>query len=134
MAELEGKPAETFGQVSQPQLEIYAKELRRQFLEERRLRAALEEQYRNLQHRMKEIEALNRLFQQHLESYHTVIQAHAQVASKLEQIGEEVQELTRLTKRTAPASEVSAPAEPMGQATSEEGHSARAPRGNDGRG
>ncbi|MBI2919155.1 MAG: hypothetical protein HYY01_14365 [Chloroflexi bacterium] len=114
MADLEAKPTGSFEQVIGPQMEIYAKELRQHFLEERRLRSELEKEYCTLQQRIKEIEALNRLFQQHLQNYFTAVQAHAEVATKLEQITQEVQALTKLLQRTALASEGFTPTKPMG--------------------
>ena len=58
---------DTFDLLSRQQLEIYARELQQHFREERRLRQLLREHNGQLEQRMRELTALNTMFQAHLQ-------------------------------------------------------------------
>ena len=62
----EPQPPQSFEQVSREQLEIYAREIQASFHKERRFRQELEDRNRELQQRVREITALNKMFQEHL--------------------------------------------------------------------
>jgi len=62
----EPQPPQSLEQVSREQLEIYARELQASFHKERRLRQELQERNGQLEQRVREITALNQMFQEHL--------------------------------------------------------------------
>ena len=66
------------------QLEIYARELKEHFNEERCLRQELEGRNEQLEFRVREISALNRLFQEHLNQRFAVAQAYRELLKDLE--------------------------------------------------
>lgn len=65
----------TFEQLSRQQLEIYAKELREHFQQEQRLSQQLKEQNLQLERRLRQISALNRMLeaQTYFRAYHLLI-------------------------------------------------------------
>ena len=58
---------DNFDLLSRQQLEIYARELQQHFREERRLQQQLRERNGQLEQRMRELGALNTMFQAHLQ-------------------------------------------------------------------
>lgn len=70
------------------QLEIYARELREHFREERRLRRELDDLNKVLEQRVGELEALNRMFQQHLVERTEMAEAFSKMASALEAVSQ----------------------------------------------
>ncbi|MBM3949680.1 MAG: hypothetical protein FJ312_10690 [SAR202 cluster bacterium] len=68
-----GSSPQTFDQLSRKQLEIDAKELRDHVESERKLQQELETQNKKLEQRLREISALNQLFQQHLDERLAVV-------------------------------------------------------------
>lgn len=74
-----GEPVQSFDQYSREQLEIYARELAEHVQRERELRQDLEQ-------RVRELEALNRLFRQHLEERFQVVDAHRETAEELQRL------------------------------------------------
>ena len=85
MAADESAP-KTFDQLSRQQLEIYASELRQHMESERRLNRELEERNGELEQRIREITALNQLFQQHLSETASVVQAYEDIHQGLKQL------------------------------------------------
>ncbi len=87
---VENRPAAyDFDSMTMAQLEIYATELQRHFQEERRLREELEMRNQELEHRLKELTALNQLFQKHLEQRLTAVSSLQSLASTLEQLSKD---------------------------------------------
>tara|TARA_Y100000310_G_scaffold293695_1_gene323481 strand:- start:76 stop:369 length:294 start_codon:yes stop_codon:yes gene_type:complete len=68
------------------QLEVYAKELRQHFLEERRLRQETEQ-------RVREISALNQLFQRHLSEEFDIVQSYQQMLETLKSLSTQMHSL-----------------------------------------
>ena len=66
MAEEEFNPVKSFNALEPRQLELYAKELQQHFREHRSLRKEMDDLNLVLEQRVRELGALNRLFQQHL--------------------------------------------------------------------
>ena len=85
----------TFDKLSREQLEIYAKELREHVEEERRLRKELETQNKQLEQRIREITALNHLFQQHLDERMAVVKAYREVLEGLNNLGRQTSLLVK---------------------------------------
>ena len=85
MADEEQAPR-TFDKLNREQLEIYAKELREHVQSERQLRQELEGRNIQLEQRVKEITALNQLFQSHLEERQAVVQAYREVLDGLREL------------------------------------------------
>ena len=63
MAKRDEKIDKSFERLSEQQIEIYAKELREHYHEERRLRRELEASNQELEQRVNELLSLNKLFQ-----------------------------------------------------------------------
>ena len=95
MATEEDEAPQTFEKLSRAQLEIYAKELNEHIQAERRLRLELEGQNQRLEQRVREITALNQLFQRHLDERLAVVQAYKDVLEGLNIIGREFSALVR---------------------------------------
>ncbi|MBI2866700.1 MAG: hypothetical protein HYX97_00015 [Chloroflexi bacterium] len=76
----------TFHTLSRQQLEIYAKELQARIVEERRLRQELAEQTGQLEQRLREITALNQMFQKHLGQQFEVIDTYRQLLDGLRRL------------------------------------------------
>jgi len=89
--------------MARQQLEVYAKELQKHFLEERRLRKELEEQYRHLEQRAREIEALNRLIRQELERHFSAVEGYQAIGPRIERLAQEAGSLAELL-RSQPSS------------------------------
>ena len=66
MATDETRTPNSLDQLSRAQLEIYAKEIKEHYLEECHLRQELEDRNRQMEQKVREITALNQLFQKHL--------------------------------------------------------------------
>ena len=67
MSELSGAAElNQFAELSEAQLENFARELQEMYRHERQLRQELEKEKLNLEQRLRELTALNQLFQQHL--------------------------------------------------------------------
>jgi len=88
----------TFYLFSRQQLEIYARELREHITNERRLRRELEEQNRILENRVRELTALNQLFQQHLQERFETLEAYRHVCERIERLAEEVDALVNYVR------------------------------------
>ena len=73
-------------QVSREQLEIYAKELQMSFHNERRLRQELEKQNEKLAQLVREITALNQMFQEYLARRSPLAQAYVELREGLQQL------------------------------------------------
>ncbi len=73
-----------FGRVSREQLELYAREFQKHYLEQRRLRHELEERNRQLELRLRELTALNRIVQLHIDEHFAVIDAYKKLLEELE--------------------------------------------------
>ena len=80
------RPPQTFDKLSREQLEIYAKELAAHVQTERGLRKELERHNRQLEQRVREITALNRLFQKHLDERQAVVTAYREVLVGLKEL------------------------------------------------
>lgn len=85
------QPSPSFDELSRQQLEIYARELQQHFREEQRLRTELEERNQQVEQRLQELLALNRLFQGYLEEHHAVINAFGEVVETLNRLARESQ-------------------------------------------
>ena len=77
---------QTFDSLSRKQLEIYANELRQHMQAERRLNGELEQRNSELEQRVREITALNQLFQQHLNEADSVVRAYREIHDGLKQL------------------------------------------------
>ena len=95
MATEEDEAPQTFEKLSRAQLEIYAKELNEHVRVERHLRLELEGQNQQLEQRVREITALNQLFQRHLDERVAVVKAYKEVIDGLNKIGQEFSALVR---------------------------------------
>lgn len=89
---------QTFEKMDRQLLETYARELQGHFLVERRLRAELEEKNRNLQQRLREIEALNRVLRDQINEYHNVAAVSNHVFQRLQQLAGEIDALAYWAK------------------------------------
>lgn len=83
----------TFQLLSRQQLEIYARELREHITNERRLRRELEERNRVLENRVRELTALNQLFQQHLRERFETLEVYRHVCERIERLAQELDDL-----------------------------------------
>ena len=82
----EEQRGKSFDEYSREQLEIYAKELAEHVQHERGLR-------HDLENRVRELEALNRLFQQHLEERFQVADAYQDLQDELQRLAHQVNTL-----------------------------------------
>ena len=82
----EPKSPQSFERVSGEQLEIYARELQASFHKERRLREDLEERNGQLEQRIREITALNQMFQEHLAQRSPLAQANVEIREGLQRL------------------------------------------------
>ncbi len=89
----EGSTHQTFDKLSRDQLEIYAKELREHIQTERRLRQELEGRNSDLEQRVREITALNQLFQQHLDERTSVVKAYREIIDGLAMLADQFSDL-----------------------------------------
>ncbi len=89
---------QTFEKMDRQLLEIYARELQGHFLVERRLRAESEEKNRNLQQRLREIEALNRVLRDQINAYQAVATVSNHVFQRLQQLAREIDALAQWAK------------------------------------
>ena len=103
------RPPQTFDKLSREQLEIYAKELAAHVQTERGLRKELERHNRQLEQRVREITALNRLFQKHLDERQAVVTAYREVLVGLK-------ELVKGGRRTRGVGPIAAASGPSGPA------------------
>lgn len=83
----EQQSAQTYDRFSREQLEIYARELAEHVRRERELRQRLEQ-------RVRELEALNRLFQRHLEERFHIVDTYRDLAQGLQRLAQEMQALS----------------------------------------
>ena len=74
----------TFDQITREQLEIYAREVQTHYKEERRLRRQLEERNEALEQRIREITALNQLFQRHLAERDSLVDSCMRLGDELQ--------------------------------------------------
>ena len=99
MAAQQGKSSpQTFDQLSRQQLEIYAKELREVMEKERTLRRDMESQNKKLEQRIREITALNQLFQRHLDERLVVVNAYRSLIQTLERMGVQLTDIIKVAK------------------------------------
>ena len=80
------RASQALDKLNREQLEIYAKELREHVRAERHLRQELEGRNRQLEQRVREITALNQLFQRHLEERQTVVETYRKVLQGLQEM------------------------------------------------
>ena len=80
--------APTVDTLTKNQLMVYAKELREHVQSERSLREELESQNQQLEQRVREITALNQLFQKHLDERAEVVRAYREVLQGLRELVE----------------------------------------------
>ncbi len=78
---------------SRVQLEMFAREFQKHYLEERRLLHLLADRNTELEKRVHELSALNRLFQQHLGARLIEVEAHRSVIERLQSLAAEVRAL-----------------------------------------
>ncbi len=79
--------------LNRKQLEVYAKELGEALKKERELRSELEEANRQLENRIRELTALNDLFQKHLRQRFETIEAYEELVERLEGLAREMSNL-----------------------------------------
>jgi predicted nuclease with TOPRIM domain len=84
----------SFDQFSRQQLEIYARELAEYVEREQALRAQLEQQNQTLEQRVRELTALNRLFQQHLKERFTALEAYHELHRRVQGLVKEADGLS----------------------------------------
>ena len=82
----EPQPPQSLEQVSREQLEIYARELQASFHKERHLRQELEERNEQLEQRIREITALNQMFQEYLAQRSPLAQAYVELREGLQRL------------------------------------------------
>lgn len=87
-------------ELNRQQLEIYAKELRESLKKEKELRAELE-------NRVRELMALNNLFQQHLKQRFDVIDAYKELVEQLENFSRQMNHLIEKAHSRLPVIEPS---------------------------
>jgi len=87
----------TSGHLSHQQMQIYARELQEHFLEEQRLRQELAEMGWHLEQSLRELKALNYLFQEHLGQRFAVGEAYQELLEGLQRL---IQETSPLAERT----------------------------------
>ena len=95
MSSSEDIPERTYEKLTRDQLEIYARELRDHVETERGLREELESRNRELEDRVREITALNQVFQKHLDERLAVGRAYHDVLDGLSQISNQTAELVK---------------------------------------
>ena len=78
---------------SREQLELFAREFQRHYLEERRLLHLLADRNTELEERVHELSASNRLFQQHLGKRLVEVEAHRSVIDRLQNLAADVRAL-----------------------------------------
>ena len=88
---------------SREQLELFAREFQRHYLEERRLLRLLADRNTELEKRVHELSALNRLFQRHLGKRLVEVEAHRNVIERLQNLATDVRTLvTSAQESTVP--------------------------------
>ena len=80
------------------QVRLYALDLKRLYQEERRIREELEETNRKLEQRLRELQALNRLFQEHLAQRLVVVEAYREVLEGVERLAREMSTLVECAR------------------------------------
>jgi hypothetical protein len=88
MADPGDSTPDTFDQITREQLEIYAREVQIHYNEERRLRRQLEERNEALEQRIREITALNELFQRHLAERDSLVDSCLRIGDELQALAE----------------------------------------------
>lgn len=83
---------QTFDHLSRGQIAVYARELQSHYRQERCLRQELEQ-------RLRELSALNRLFQEHLRQRSGVVEAYCEVLAALRRISLETTAVTARAER-----------------------------------
>ncbi len=88
------------------QMEVFARELHEQYLEERRLRRELEERNGELEQRLRELSALNRAFREHLEAWFAASEGYREIIDGVQALAQTSKTLaeppSRLPDRTSP--------------------------------
>jgi len=87
---------QSFEELSHQQLLILAQDLSTLYAQERRLREELEERNRQLEQKVRELSALNRLFQEYLAQHHEMVRAFREALEGIQRLA---QEATRLAER-----------------------------------
>lgn len=98
MATDKSEPSRTFGDLSRDQLAIYARELQEHYQEETCLRRELEDSNKDLEQRVRELSALNRLFQEHLRQRFALVEAYSEVVEGLQRLNLETNALAERAK------------------------------------
>ncbi len=73
------------------QLEIYARELSEHFNEDRKLMQKLEERSKELEKRVREVMALNTMFQKHLTERFALVQAYKDMLEQMQTLSVQVE-------------------------------------------
>lgn len=94
-----GPVRESFPQIGEQQLEIFATELKRLFRESQRLREEIEGWQLRLEKRMHELQALNQMLSRHPDRQLSADEVMQTVTARLEETGNEVRTLTRFLSR-----------------------------------
>lgn len=89
------KHEESYDNLSRQQLEIYARELSEHFNEERKLRQQLEERGKELEKRVREVTALNNMFQKHLSERFALIQAYKDMLEHMQTLSVQVEGMVK---------------------------------------
>ncbi len=85
----------TWEQMSGEQLKVYAKEVAGLYQQERKLRHQLEAKNKELEQRVKELSALNSMFQQHLKMRLRTEEAFKKLADRIASMAEEARDLKK---------------------------------------
>lgn len=101
---------QTFGAMSQQQLELYAIELYNHVREEQRLRSELEVRNEELQQRINELTSLNRLFQGFMREYFAFTQSYQRIAAAAQRLADDAQELSRRVRPQSLSELIASPA------------------------
>lgn len=89
------KHEESYDNLSRQQLEIYARELSEHFNEERKLRQQLEERSKELEKRVREVTALNTMFQKHLTERFALVQAYKDMLEQMQTLSMQVESMVK---------------------------------------
>jgi CheY-like chemotaxis protein len=89
----QGETPPSFDQMSHEQMRLYASEVQRLFLEERRLRQEVEERNRLLEQRVREVQGLNRLFHEYLTEWPETVASYRHMLQEFGRLLGEIQAL-----------------------------------------
>lgn len=99
-----GQLPQTWERMGPEQLRIYAQELAETYRKEQQLRQEVEAKNRELEQKLRELSALNRMFQKHLDIRFQVEDALKRLVDGIHRTAEEADEILRQTEGGSPLS------------------------------